>query len=409
MAREDAAARNRRVVAQEDTNLFGGSFTPFRDLWNSVAGDLGITTKRMRSQALAQAAEEESIWRDTSSALTTELNRARESSSTPEDLAQLRTLETQLDVAGRMRQSSNPKLMEAGINLLGKVTDEQRAFAERQETQRVAREASEAAVRREIGDTAWSRLNEVADDLRTESTAFLGQKEAWGRIKASMADPSEAGDYALLYAVHKMLDPQSTVLATEFQNAQNLAGVPELIVTARNQLREGQRLSPEQRRAFTQMAEQQYRQSSEQQAERNGRYLERARAGGVPEQYLNSLQIPVFSPGEMPSDFGSEQPEGELTGDVTPAGVVSDTLTGIGDMYQGARRGVANALEFFGGGGGEEGPVPSTERLSGLRNWARRNFPNPRADEPTAGDARPGNARRGRGSVSGVIRRPVND
>jgi hypothetical protein len=306
-AREQPATRERRIVNQQDTNLFGGEFTPFRDLWNSLAGDLGITTKRMRDNALATAAEEEAIWRDTSSAVTSSIESARQRAENPDDVAQLETFQTQLDAAGRLMRSSNPKLQEAGASMLGKVTDAQRAFDERQETQRIARETQQATIEREIGGEAWSRLQAVSDDLRTESAPFLGQKEAWGRIKASMADPSEAGDYALLYSVHKMLDPASTVLASEFQNSQNLAGVPDIIVTARNKLREGQRLTPEQRAAFVKMGELQYRQSSEQQAERNGRYLERARAGGVPEKYLDTLQIPVFSPGDMPTNFGKPQ------------------------------------------------------------------------------------------------------
>lgn len=395
-------------MAQEDTNLFGGSFTPFRDLWNAVAGDLGITTKRMRNDALARAEEEEAIWRDTSNALKEELGRQRAAAFDDNDRAQLRVLETHLDLANRMRMSSDPKMHEAGINLLAKVTDQQRTYEEQQEAQRIARETQQAALRREIGETAWTRLNQVADDLRTESAAFLNQKEAWGRIKASMADPSEAGDYALLYAVHKMLDPQSTVLASEFQNSQNLAGVPEILVTARNQLRDGERLTPERRAAFVKMAEEQYRQSSLQQSERNSRYLERARAGGVPDDLLESLQIPVFSPGDIPTNFGEVKELGGPSGEMTPGGVVADTLTGIGDLYQGARDFVSSGFDVL-DGFDTEGPVPDSEPLSGLRNWVRATFPNPRAPEPTEGDRRPGNTRRGRGSVGGVIRRPRNE
>jgi hypothetical protein len=286
-------------------------------------------------------------------------------------------MQTQLDMANRMRQSSNPKLQEAGIAMIGKITDQQRAYEEQQETQRIARETQEATARREMGDTAWSRLQSVSDDLRTESAPFLGQKEAWGRIKASMADPSEAGDYALLYSVHKMLDPQSTVLASEFQNSQNLAGVPEIIVTARNQLREGQRLTPERRAAFVKMGETQYRQSSEQQAERNQRYLGRARAGGVPEQYLDTLQIPVFSPGEIPTDFGAVEPLPPPLPGTPEARYIPPTLgRNIGEsIREGSKETLGGIRDFVGG-------LIGTERETERRNY---------------------------GNVSGVIRRPTND
>jgi hypothetical protein len=397
MARsETVQQRDSRIVAQEDTNLFGGGFTPFRDLWNAVAGDLGITTKRMRNDALARAAEEEAIWRDSTDAIKGELGRQRTAAVTDNDRAQLRVLETHLDLANRMRMSSDPKMHDAGVALLGKVTDQQRTYEEQQEAQRIARETQEASTRREIGETAWTRLNQVADDLRTESAPFLNQKEAWGRIKASMADPSEAGDYALLYSVHKMLDPASTVLASEFQNSQNLAGVPEIIVTARNQLREGERLTPAQRAAFVKMSEEQYRQSSTQQAERNGRYLERARSGGVPDELLESLQIPVFSPGDIPRDFGeadqaAREREAAINAAAADEGGGDSTARQVGDsIREGAKVAGGQALEVLSGmldlepegegrapGPDDEPEVPSTERLYRLRNWAHRTFPDP--------------------------------
>jgi hypothetical protein len=123
-----------------DRNAFGGEFTPFRDMWQSMASDLGITTKRMRETAAERAAAEEAAWRDANDQLHGELRRQQALAYTPEDAAELATLETQATIADRMRQSPEQGVRDAGIRLLGDVMQAQRQFSQKQEADRIAAE-----------------------------------------------------------------------------------------------------------------------------------------------------------------------------------------------------------------------------------------------------------------------------
>lgn len=95
-----------------------------------------------------------------------------------------------------------------------------------------------------------------------------------------------------------------------------------------------------------------------------------------------------FKPPSMIPDM-STTGEAQPTGVETPQAVIKDTLIGLGDIYQYARSNWRDQFEYLLGRKPEELPPP----------------PPP----PTPGDRRPGNRRRGRGSVSGVIQRPTND
>lgn len=310
---------------ETDRNIFGGSFTPFRDIWNHVAAEWGITTKRMRENALEQAAEEERLQRETSEELMGSIETAFGQAQSPEDVSQLRTLRMQAGIAQRMQQSADPKVREAGLQLLGNVFAEQRAFEERQEVQRIAADTRREELRSSMSATAWSRLNEVSDDLQRESGDYLAQRAAWGRVNAAFASAPTAGsDLSLIFQYMKLLDPGSVVREGEFATAQNASGVPNLVLTAYNRLmRDGERLTLEQRRDFYQQARQLYEGASVEQRERNSRYLERARAGGVPEELLGSLQIPVELPGPRP------ELEGGGSGGAAGAGAARRVTRGV--------------------------------------------------------------------------------
>lgn len=80
---------------------------------------------------------------------------------------------------------------------------------------------------------------------------FQSQISSLGRVMSSAQDPSPAGDLALIFNYMKMLDPGSTVRSEEFASAENAAGVPTRIRNLYNKVRDGLKLSPEQRADFT--------------------------------------------------------------------------------------------------------------------------------------------------------------
>jgi hypothetical protein len=105
-------------------------------------------------------------------------------------------------------------------------------------------------------------VNEVApQDVYAESEAmrkefnslkpvqdFALQSSAYGRLAASAADPSPAGDLALIFNYMKVLDPGSTVREGEAASIRNAGNVPQRVIAQYNSLFSGEgSLSEEQR------------------------------------------------------------------------------------------------------------------------------------------------------------------
>lgn len=89
-------------------------------------------------------------------------------------------------------------------------------------------------------------------EYSTQTRGFSEVQEAYRRIGAS--EETAAGDLSLIFSYMKMLDPGSVVREGEFANAQNAAGVPDRILNIYNNLIDGQRLNPDQRKMFKSQA-----------------------------------------------------------------------------------------------------------------------------------------------------------
>lgn len=79
---------------------------------------------------------------------------------------------------------------------------------------------------------------------------FRAVENGYNKIAAAFEDPSPAGDIAGLIGYMKVLDPGSVVREGEFATAQNAGGVPTRIRSLYNNVKEGTRLTPEQREDF---------------------------------------------------------------------------------------------------------------------------------------------------------------
>lgn len=75
-------------------------------------------------------------------------------------------------------------------------------------------------------------------------------KKEVGGVKASGAD-----DLKLIFSYMKLLDPGSVVRETEFANAQNAAGIPDVVRNVWNRALNGTRLNPAQRKEFLDSAQ----------------------------------------------------------------------------------------------------------------------------------------------------------
>ena len=97
-----------------------------------------------------------------------------------------------------------------------------------------------------------------AKDLRAQfvklSGEFIKVRDAGRRVEVSAANPSAAGDLALIFNYMKILDPGSTVREGEFATAESSGSVPARLVAKYNKVLRGERLSPLQRFDFVSKA-----------------------------------------------------------------------------------------------------------------------------------------------------------
>jgi len=312
--------------------------------------------------ALAQAATEQKTVAAGFDAFNREQSRLL--NTNPADSEQLITMTSQMEIAHRYLMSGNPELEKAGAALSAKVLDAQQAYTTTNEAQRLA-----------LGEQKWSRFQQIGDDLRTESLPYTTQARSWSAVNAALQENSAAGDLALVYGVMHVIEPGSAVQQGELANAANAAGVPDLAITAYNRLlRNGERLTPDERKQFYNLARNVMDRANGEQLERNSHAIASGRAGDIGPSYLESLGVPIAPIGEVRSDFGTVQSgEAQPSSEETPAGVLRDTAIGVGDLYQGARRGVGRAIEAL-------APLPRV---------------------PAAHQRRP--------DARGVIQRPTND
>ncbi len=105
------------------------------------------------------------------------------------------------------------------------------------------------------------KLSDVGG-IRKEFTKLSGNfvtlRDAMGKINAAAANPSAAGDLAMIFSFMKINDPESVIRESEFNVAQHAAGWPERLQASANRVMNGQRLSEAQRNDFVETAQRQF-------------------------------------------------------------------------------------------------------------------------------------------------------
>lgn len=126
----------------------------------------------------------------------------------------------------------------------------------------------------------------LRDKYNSESKEFVTVRDAYNRIIASSSEPSAAGDLALIFNYMKILDPGSTVREGEFANAEKAAGVPEMIRAQYNKVRNGERLSENQRNDFVERSTKLFTAQQTQQQKINDNYNMLSTSAGIPKEFV---------------------------------------------------------------------------------------------------------------------------
>lgn len=116
-------------------------------------------------------------------------------------------------------------------------------------------EAFNNAIRKETGDKPdLSHEAGIRKEFTALSQKFILTRDNYSVMLGVLPNPSAAGDIALVFSFMHVIEPESIVREGEFATAANAAGVPERVRNMYNKLLAGERLSPEQRRDFSNQA-----------------------------------------------------------------------------------------------------------------------------------------------------------
>lgn len=110
--------------------------------------------------------------------------------------------------------------------------------------------------------------------------------QAYGRISASAAEPSPAGDISLIFNYMKMLDPNSVVRESEFATAAKAGNYGERIKGAILNIEKGTLLTPLQRQDFVARAKRLYQTQEEGYDQIRNKYIDDAVSMGLPKDIL---------------------------------------------------------------------------------------------------------------------------
>jgi hypothetical protein len=131
-----------------------------------------------------------------------------------------------------------------------------------------------------------NRLGQMQTIISAVEPSATASEELMANIEDGIAPAAAmdaASDISLIFAFMKMLDPTSVVREGEFATAQNSGGIEDQIRNVYNQLRSGERLTPDQRANFVRRAYRLYKGSENQYSNAIQRQSVTAKDFGVPE------------------------------------------------------------------------------------------------------------------------------
>jgi hypothetical protein len=166
----------------------------------------------------------------------------------------------------------------------------------------------DAKANKELSQKTFENTMDLRKEFLNQSKDFSKVRDAYQRVKDSTADPSAAGDLALIFNYMKMLDPGSVVRESEFQTAAATGSYGERIKAAAQKIVAGERLSDAMRKDFLKKSDALFRGMNRQHTRREKTYRDLAGKHG-------------FAPDDVVVDISliEEKPETEMTDEYSVA------------------------------------------------------------------------------------------
>jgi len=189
----------------------------------------------------------------------------------------------------------------------GTRTEKQVQAEEKEQVKRVEQEVKDET-------TQFDRAQKLRSEISKVSTEFDKLNSAFGRIESSSADPSAAGDLALIFNFMKMLDPGSVVREGEFATAQNAAGIDTKIINQYNRLLTGERLAPKQRTDFLNQSRNIFERAQKDNVKAVDKIVDIGKQFGVSRGQLLGRRLEDFTPEDL-SNLSDEELQALSAGD----------------------------------------------------------------------------------------------
>lgn len=212
------------------------------EAFSSMAKTVREMEKRNEQQSQAQQVRDEGTPEVLANLLAANAPQSREAV-----VGLLRRFETP---EGRVSEAAEPIIRQVSSQVpIQKAiidTEQEKLFVERRNKERQRRD--------DLRKQTFDNAKDLRKEFVTASKDFVQQRDAFRRVRASVKNPSPAGDLALIFNYMKVLDPNSVVRESEFATAAATGAFGERVQAAVQRVVSGERLSPPQRADFARRA-----------------------------------------------------------------------------------------------------------------------------------------------------------
>lgn len=184
-----------------------------------LGGAQGWLKKRSDQAMLDQIAEEQNILTSAGDVYDNQLNEFKTTATNPNDLEQLGVMASGLTAARKFITSSDPAMRDVGLQKMDAVDQQMHAYANRQETQRIAADAREADLKMALGDKEYDRYSAMHRDYISESQPFMETMRFGDLTLRALEGGTAAQMYTAYIGFNKAIDANSAVLGEEREAA----------------------------------------------------------------------------------------------------------------------------------------------------------------------------------------------
>jgi len=233
----------------------------------------------------------------------TSLNNALEQATTDAERAEVAMHIERFEQLEALTTHPDPNLRSQAMMKMLDVTGQLDTELEEVETRRLDAESRQ----RDQFQFEVQEANSVRDELQTDfGKDWNTRLDSYGSMLA--VEDTAFGDQTLIIRAMKMNDPNSAVLPGEAATASNAAGVPDILMTTYNRLlRDGERLSPEQRADIVRQSGLIVNANKAIILDANTQAAERLRARGVRDDLITSTMLRIPNADQLPLPRNSER------------------------------------------------------------------------------------------------------